>query len=279
MNEVLSSVSFLFLQMKNNRTVYFAIPLSARKDEEQWARVNELLALTIGSLENQSSGNFVALICGHDAPACLAKSGLKRVEFLPVDFARPKSEIEGRRDKNRKRRAIAVEVRRRGGGYFMYLDADDLLHRDVVKTVSEDDNGVGYLITRGYALDYGNRRLAPVPGVWNKRFDEVCGSSGIILYEKKDLPSAGYPEEVDQSLLYSRIKNHTEFAAAVIRNGRKLEPLKFAAAIYSVNNSINISNTLVRSEERQQELIDKIAERRILELDSIRRDFALGELL
>jgi hypothetical protein len=265
--------------MKNNQKVYLAIPLSAKKDREQWARVSELLALTIGSLQNQSSGNFVALVCGHDAPPCLAKSDLRGVEFLPVDFARPKSALEGRRDKNRKRRAIAVEVRRRGGGYFMYLDADDLLHRDVVRTVSEDDNGVGYLITRGYVLDYGNKRLAAVPGVWQKRFDEVCGSSGIIFYGRKDLPSAGYPEEVDQNLLFSKIRNHTEFAAAVIRNGRKLAPLEFPAAIYSVNNSINISNTLVRSEQRQKQLIDKIAERRITELDPIRRDFALGDLI
>lgn len=265
--------------MKNSWRVFFAIPLSARKDDEQWARVNELLDLTIGSIQNQASRNFTALICGHDAPRRLAKYDSTCVEFLPANFAKPTSAAEARRDKGRKRRTIAAEVRRRGGGYFMYLDADDLVHRDLAQTVTEDNNGIGYLITRGYALDFGNRLLAQVPGVWNKRFDEVCGSSGIVLYKQSDLPSTGYPEEVDRSLLFFQIKNHTQFGDSEIRDGEKLVAVDFPAAIYSVNNSINLSNTLVRTEQRQQQLIDKIADRRITKLDAIRKDFALGGLL
>jgi hypothetical protein len=261
--------------MKGSRRVFLAIPLAAKKDNEQWARVNELLALTLGSIQNQKSSNFTALVCGHDVPNCLKNSDLKNVEFLTVDFAKPKSAAEGRQDKNRKRRAIAVDVRRRGGGYFMYLDADDLIHRDLVQTITEDDNGTGYLISKGYALDYNNRRIAPVPGVWNKRFDEVCGSSGIIQYEKQDLPNKGYPEEVNRDLLFFSIRNHTEFETSEIRNGKKLVAIEYPAAVYCVNNSINISNTLVRTEHRQKQLIDKIAERRIFELGAIRRDFAL----
>lgn len=265
--------------MTNDRRVFFAIPLVGRKDEAQWARVNELLALTIGSISNQTSGNFTALVCGHDVPDCLTNRDLVNVEFLPADFARPQTIAEGRQDKNRKRRAIAVEVRRRGGGYFMYLDADDLIHRDLVRTISDDDNGIGYLITRGYVLDYGNRRMAPIPGAWDKRFDEVCGSSGVVLYEKRDLPREGYPGEIDRSLLYFRIRNHTEFRSSEVRSGKNMTSIDFPAAVYCINNSINISSTLVRTEQRERQLIDKIAERRITNLDAIRRDFALGGVI
>lgn len=265
--------------MKKDWRVFFAIPLSAKKDEEQWARVNELLDLTIGSVQNQASRNFTVLICGHDAPLHLEKYDSTCVEFLPANFAKPTSVAEARRDKGRKRRAIATEVRRRGGGYFMYLDADDLVHRDLVQAVTDDNNGIGYLITRGYALDFGNRLLAEVPGVWNKKFDQVCGSSGIVLYEQSDLPSTGYPDPVDPSLLFFQIKNHTQFGSFEIRNGQKLAALDFPAAVYSVNNSINLSNTLVRTEQRQQQLIGKIANLKIAKLDAIRRDFSLGSLL
>lgn len=265
--------------MKKDWRVFFSIPLSAKKDEEQWARVNELLDLTIGSIQNQVSRNFTVLICGHDEPRNLAKYDATFVEFLPANFAKPASADEARRDKGRKRRVIATEVGRRGGGYFMYLDADDLVHRDLVQAVTDDNNGIGYLITRGYALDFGNRLLAEVPGVWNKRFDEVCGSSGIVLYEQDDLPSTGYPDAVDRSLLFFQIKNHTQFGSFEIRNGQKLAALNFPAAIYCVNNSINLSNRLVRTEQRQQQLISKIANMQIRKLDAIRRDFSLESFL
>jgi hypothetical protein len=258
--------------------VYFAIPIAPKHQEGQWERLNDLLKLTIASLRNQTDQSFLALICGHDMPACLADKP-HNVDFLKASFARPSSINEARKDKRRKRGVIAAEVRRQGGGYYMYLDADDIIHRDLVRTIRQDNNGVGYLIDAGYALDFANRRIAGIPGVWNKRFDEVCGSSGIIRYFEEDLPQRPFPAPADESLLFTKVKNHTHFAETIIRDGQKLAPIGFPAAIYTINNSINLSNDLVRTEERQQELVEKIARSKIELLDDIKQNFALAKFL
>lgn len=260
--------------------VYFAIPVSPRRSDEQWDRLNALLAMTLRSVANQTSDAYTAIVCGHEMPPCIAEFDSDHVQFIQATFDKAQTIEEGRRDKNRKRRSIAVEVRNRGGGYYMFLDADDLVHCDLVATIVADDNHVGYIITQGYALDYNNRRLAPIPGAWRKPFNGVCGSSGIIYLEPDDLPSTVHPEPMDKNIRFALIRNHTMFENYSEISGYSLAEMDFPAGIYTVNNGINLSNVLVRTEERQQQLVDGIAKRAIFgsELSDAIRDFGLQEI-
>lgn len=260
------------------KMVHFAIPVSARKDDAQWSRVNELLKLTLGSILNQTSDRYKIFVCGHDRPEVLSEYSLPSIKFIGVDFPLPQTDKAKRRDKRRKRWEIAREVRRLGGGYYMFMDADDLVHRDFVQFITSNDNQVGYLINKGYALDFTNRRIAPIPGAFNRDFNRVCGSSGAVYLLPEDLPDGEYDPE-RQDLLYTQIRNHKYFEEGPMRGGKTLTALPFAAGVYTLNNSINLSNLLVRTEDRQLSLIEGIKTLALTDPDSIADDFGLTEFL
>jgi predicted O-methyltransferase YrrM len=250
---------------------HFAIPVAPRRDAEQWARVNELLALTLGSIRNQSDDRYVIHVCAHERPAALDDPANAAVRFIQVDFPRPADDRTKRRDKRQKRWQIARAVREMGGGYFMHMDADDLVHRDLVRYILGDHNENGYVIREGYALDFGNRRVAPIPGAFRKGFNRVCGSSGVMYLLPGDLPSMPYNEK-QGTTLFERITSHKYYEDGNGRKDRPLTSVPFPAGVYMLNNGVNLSNILVRTEERQLELIRGIADRAFRPIDTPLQD-------
>ena len=255
----------------------FAIPVAPFVDQKQWDHLNELLLATLRSALNQSNANFRILVAGHERPEALDQVGDDRVEFVPVAFPKPSDPRSRRQDKRRKRWAIAARFRQMGGGYFMYLDADDYVHRDLVQFVLDDDNKSGYFIPEGYALDYKNGVLATIPGAWRKPFNHVCGSSGIVYFRPQDLPKAPYPVQRLATQPYFKYRNHLSFQDVSLTD-RPNTAIPFRAAIYVVNNDINLSNVIVRTPERQERLIAGIKKRRIEDDSAILQQFGVRKL-
>ena len=187
----------------------FGISLASRRVSVDWGRTQELLGHTLRSLLNQSDPRFSVVICGHERPE-LAELADPRVRFVEADGSPPQDSSGFRGDKMRKRRLIGSILRQRGGGYFFPLDADDLVHRDVVAHALQDDNRRGYLIETGYTLDYANRNLAPVPGAWSVSFDRSCGSSAAIFFAPDDLPVNSEP---DNDLYFNLFQSHAYWRA------------------------------------------------------------------
>jgi hypothetical protein len=155
----------------------------------------------------------------------------------------------------RKRRLIGVALREMGGGYFFPLDADDLVHTDFVKHVRETDNRRGYVVMSGYAFDYSNRRLAPIPGVWGTDYNRVCGSSALIYFEPDDLPVDGENEE---DLYFNLFQSHAYWPVLAEEYGRKLDQLPFAAGVYVLNHSQNLSFGLQRKGSRTGNILSSV---------------------
>lgn len=245
----------------------FGISLASRQVTADWARTEELLGHTLRSVLNQSDPRFSVVICGHERPH-LAELDDPRVLFIPADHAPPAKASTGgfRGDKMRKRRLIGALLRQRGGGYFFPLDADDLVHRDVVAHVLKDDNRRGYLIEAGYALDYMNGTLAPVPGAWSMSFDRSCGSSAVIFFAAEELPLNG---NMDEDLYFNLFQSHAYWPIVAEESGRRLEPLPFRGGVYVVNHSENLSFRLQRKGVRTANIIRSIADHRVEEADRI----------
>jgi len=256
----------------------FAIPIAGYTSPTQWEHLSELLLRTIRSTLNQGNPHFKVFVAGHERPARLDEITDERVEFIPVEFAKPTTPRGRRQDKTRKRWAIAAHYRKLGGGYFMYLDADDYVHRNLVDHVLTDDNRSGYFIPEGYALDYKNANLAPIPGAWRKPFNHVCGSSGIVYFEPDDLPRKPFPQQWLRKEPYFKIRNHLSFQDVSLRE-QPNSPIPFPAAIYNVNNALNLSNVIVRTPERQLRLIEGIRKRKIKDDRPILEAFGVEELL
>jgi FkbM family methyltransferase len=240
-------------------TMLFAISLASQKAAADWDLTSDLLRRTLRSVINQSDGRWRVIVCGHEKPE-LAEFGDPRIMFVEADIDPPAHSGQFRKDKMWKRRLLGSFLRDLGGGYFFPLDADDLIHKDLVQSVLEGDNRRGYRVERGYAQDFSNQRLAPVPGVWSVPFDRVCGSSAVLYFNADELPRDG---RSDPDLYFNLFQSHAYWPIVAEEYGRPLETLPFPAAVYVVNHSQNLSFGLQRAGERTRNIIASI-ERRAL---------------
>ncbi|HUJ04249.1 MAG TPA: hypothetical protein VLW75_11460, partial [Rhizomicrobium sp.] len=176
--------------------------------------------------------DFGVIVACHDVPG-IAEASDPRVTFL-VSRAPVPATLEAQMyDKHVKRRMIAAELRERGGGYLMAVDADDLVSSRLASFVRQDANPYGYILHDGYEFDFARKRVRPAP-----RFNRFCGSSGIFLFSPDDLPKSF--DDADQAVS-DRFGNHTQWAQAAKELGRPLAAFPFRGAMYVTNNGENHS--------------------------------------
>jgi len=247
----------------------FCVPLLPKAVAADWGIVVDLLEDTLTSLENQHDHRFVLLLAGHEMPELRRRYSFEII-FLQADWPTGSEIGEKLRDKRWKRRLLLRELRARGGGYAMFLDADDLVSNRLVEHVLNDGNPNGYVIEQGYAYDRLNRRIAPIPGAWSGSFDSVCGSCTVIKFNRDDLPADG---DSSEQTLGMQLKRHSEWKEVMSGVGRPLAPVPFPAAVYVLNHSQNLHNAI--KQNRDQQVPRKIAQRAI-DLDAdLRTEFSI----
>ena len=240
-----------------------------------WAHTCQMLEYTLSCVLGQTDSRLRVLIYGHEKPASYLLDD-PRVEFIECSWKRPEKTDEYRFDKKHKRLIIGNRLRELGGGYFMPLDADDLVCKDLVEYVLRDDNKTGYSIRQGYALDWNNRRLAPVPGAWDATFDQVCGSSAVFYFNICDLPVNGI---ANPDIKFNAFIHHAYWRVTSQELGRPLADIPFPAAIYVLNHSDNLSFKIQRNNLRQQTIIKNILQNQISEADEVYQRFSLKNLM
>lgn len=247
----------------------FGISLASKRASKDWETTTKLLRRTLRSLLNQEDPRWRVIVCGHDRPD-IEELEDPRALFLAADIDPPVSSSQFRRDKMWKRRLIGSVLRSWGGGYFFPLDADDLVHRGVVGHVLSDDNRRGYIVHQGYAEDYAGAKLAPVPGVWSQSFDRVCGSSAALYFEPEDLPRDG---KNDDRLYFNLFQSHAYWPVVAEECDRPLDKFPFAAAVYVVNHSQNLSFGLQRAGRRTTAIVRAIEKGAVKNGTELLREF------
>lgn len=205
--------------------VIFAIPLVSKRRARDWAMVEANLAATLASFARQDDPSWRAVICGQDPPSQLPPG----VEFLEAKVS------DRFYDKGYKRRQLIDHVSRtlRRDGYYMQFDADDLLHPGFVGHVRGDHNGRGYLIDKGYYVDVGQRRAAPLFAP-ERPFHRTCGSSAAVYVDFR-------ASRRDATLLRTH-RSHTRVAEFSAYFGRSLDPVPFAAGLYLIGHGENMQS-------------------------------------
>ena len=250
--------------------VTFGITL-ASASVGKWQHTCQMLEHTLTSVIQQSDPRCRILICGHEKPAIKLMHD-PRIEFLVCKRKAPKDPGGYLGDRRHKRALIGIRLRELGGGYFIYLDADDLMHQDIVKFILENNNKKGYSIRKGYVLDYANKRLAPVPGAWDATFDQVCGSCAVFYFKISDLP-VDIKENMEVN--FFMFKHHAYWRVVSQELGQPFVDLPFSGAIYTVNHSQNISFTSLRNSIRQKNIIENIKKHQIANQNEILENFGL----
>ncbi len=212
---------------------YFAIPLISRQASHDWSAVESLLTDTLASILHSTTRDFRVLIACHDVPDTPYNADDK-VKFLQVAFPPLMGRNRPMLDKIHKLRTAALEARQSGPGYIMLMDADDLISKRLVEYVLADQDPYGYVISKGYELDYATGRVK-----WCPRYHLLCGSSVIAKVSLDDLPQS---LEDEHSYFSSMIQGGHRMCEARSRDmGRPLRRIPFPAGMYIINNGENHS--------------------------------------
>lgn len=248
--------------------VTFGICLASARTVNDWEQTCQLLSQTLTSVLRQTDDRFRVVICGHEVPQ-IEELSHDAVEFLELSHPAPSRTAPPatrRNDKTRKRMILGGRLRELGGGYFMQLDADDLVHADLVKTVLEAQSQNGFVIDRGFVWDCGNDLVAPVPGAWSFGLSHVSGSTSVVFYLPEDLPTSNSSSN-NPLLFFNMTRQHNLVRVAFEETGRRLDQMALPAVIYSVNHGGNLSFQIQKSGRRASHIIDRIAEHAVRDPD------------
>lgn len=210
---------------------YFGIPLRPRARSRDWDRVVTHLRATLSSCLNQSDPDFRILIACNERPDVQSD---QRIEFVHVDADAPGYPQESMLDKGRKLSAIGCRIRELGGGAIMLSDADDLVHRDVVRHARSRPQAAALIADRGYDLADPQRGLIPAP--W---FDRSCGTCAVLRQQPAELPSTLDEPEPEARFLIRA--GHHQWRPRLRVAGARIEGFPFPVAVHVLSTGENQS--------------------------------------
>jgi hypothetical protein len=238
-------------------TVTFGIPLMARSVAQDWERIEHQLSATVGSIYNQTDGNFRIIIACTDRPT-LSVATDARLEYLMVDQLPLVDSSVFITDGVRKRFRIAMRLRELGGGYLMLPDGDDLVSRHLVDYVRKTAHPNGYIVAKGYMLDAARGWLAPFPFAESERFYLESHTCSVFRLTPEELPT--HDADFDCRFGYLMARGHPAFKSRAEAEGRPLLEFPFRAAVYVRNTGENVSTrnaaTTVDGDARLQVYLD-----------------------
>jgi hypothetical protein len=212
----------------------FAIPLKARSASSNWELAQRNLRRTVRSALAAAGDDGLVVVACHDSPDLASNAA--NVHVLPVSFPEPTDRQDAGRDKARKRRFIGAWLRATLDGplYVMFLDADDLVHHDVVRHALAHGHG-SYLVNDAYSFDLRRRLLQHRP----QGFLWARGSCFVCRFSLDELPTSAD----DTTSAFGQFgaspdqKGHLEYPELATELGRPPVPFPFGAALYTVNHS------------------------------------------
>ncbi|HUQ34931.1 MAG TPA: glycosyltransferase [Aestuariivirga sp.] len=232
----------------------FAVPLVAKGATRDWEKVVDLLLATLDCLLRQTDPRFEILLAGTDRPPNLPTDS--RLTWIDVPTDDTDTWRDALNDAGRKRQFAAWEFGRRGGGYLMFVDADDLVSRHLVAFVRHDRNTAGYVLRSGFVYNQRLQRLSRLDSLSRKDFDfsHVCGSSVILHLSPDDVGTATTPGITRYQRLFA--EGHIGFEKALLSEELRPGEIPFPAAVYLTGTGVNLSMTraAVENADRRHQL-------------------------
>jgi hypothetical protein len=255
-------------------TFVFAIALKPKSASSDWRLVESNLRRTIRSARASDPTASVLVAC-HDEPEL--RDVADGVTALRVPFPEPTGPAEGGRDKSAKRRHAAAWLRETMHGddaaYVMFLDADDLVHRDLVAHV-RSSRQPSYVVRSGYIADLERRLLR------HRRtdFHKTCGSSFVFRFARTELPASWD----DLSAPFSQFgtapdqRGHPDYDQVATDLGRPPTAFPFRAVTYVVNHAESLWSAKGRARRPVGAVKDLVRPHRARRI--LRNEFAAPDL-
>lgn len=269
--------------MKNN-LITFIIPVRHFLNAKDWGQIEKNLSSTALSLENQTSDNWRCVIVankGSSIPNFSDKFSIVWVDFEPNPFFDKDSHsIEKVHDfvrLDKGKRVLAGMKSQLESKYYMIVDDDDFVNKDLVSFVEANPGQNGWFINKGY--------------VWKENsnfvykcffFDQLCGTSLIVKNELYEPASLDFDK--DQNDIKQRLGSHVMLKQLLAESGQNLLPLPFFGATYRIGNinahsrSTNIFSTFILPNIKQGRYLQALRALSCIRYctDKIRYSFRLG---
>jgi hypothetical protein len=217
-------------------TLIFAISLIDQRHSPNWSATCLHLAQTLRSIRRSCQPSDEIWIAANDGndPVLQHLAQRFQAQLLEAAFERPAVKRRvGDLDKEKKRRLIGAALRQRGKPiYVMFLDADDLIHKDLSSYIHSDNNQRGYLIEQGYTVDWARHRISR-----QHDFDQRCGSCYVGYFKPEDLPQ----HADDRANLFSAFTRHADFEGIAITAGRIPQTVPFPAVAYLTQHESSLT--------------------------------------
>lgn len=113
--------------------------------------------------------------------------------------------------------------------YFMKVDDDDLVHKDISLFCAQKHDVDGFTIDKGYMWSEGSGLL-----FYLKNFNQLCGSCNIFKLGSLHLPKQF--NEASHSYIVNTIGYHNRFHEAIEKHNLNIERVTFPAAIYRIGH-------------------------------------------
>ncbi|WP_375324232.1 hypothetical protein [Flagellimonas sp. GZD32] len=216
----------------------FVIPLKSKTVSNNWVVFSKIFERTLKSICNQTEENFQVVVVHHEKPELSFTD--ERITFLPADFDPPRlggdqdlNYCLKNQDKSRKILMGTYLNLKEEPSHIMVVDSDDLISNKIARYVNNNNhNKLGWFISKGYFYREGKKFAF----YKKKDFNLLCGSCLILGRDHVEKVIVPNPVKPKYPLDYYNHKT-------VIINGKRLEELPFAGAIYSMANSENIQAT------------------------------------
>jgi hypothetical protein len=200
--------------------VIFLIPLKSEEISRDWNYTVALALRCLDSVFNQSSDSFKVVLSCNRFPYDSTSNNLEIVER---DHPIPENWEAGHKDKYNKIKQGLIVARESSPCYIMKLDADDLVHKDLVSHVLARGKD-GYFINKGYIYADGCTWIQKL-----NKFHGFCGSSNLIRVNPKELPESMEQDSKSFDILCC---GHNIFEEFYQSRGKHLYSIPFRSAVY-----------------------------------------------
>ncbi|MEQ8421492.1 MAG: hypothetical protein RIB64_15890 [Arenibacter algicola] len=221
--------------------IIFIVPIKSAQISSNWEVFSILVERTMKSICQQTSDNFKVVAVCHEIPKLNYQH--PSLEFIQVDFDPPTPENiqklqsddplnyrnAAKEADKAKKIMFGIEYSKKyKASHYMVVDADDCISNRIAKFVEEDNSNVpGWFFKKGYIYNEGSNLI-----FLNKNsFNVLCGTCIVIKsdFVNQLLQDKPYP-----------LFNH-DFTT--LSTGKKMLPLPFPGAIYSIGNTENYCST------------------------------------
>ncbi|WP_377295711.1 glycosyltransferase family A protein [Rhizobium sp. SGZ-381] len=218
------------------KSVAFIIPVRHPANARDWPRLIERLSETMRSISAQRSPDWLCVIVANreaQLPELPAGFFAVRVDLPPnplyeMDHSNREAIYEAvRTDKGR--RVLAGMLAARGARFFMVVDDDDFVSRDIVSFAEGQPDLPGWYVDHGYLWSEGSSFLMRQSG-----FNTLCGTSHLVRADLYELPERAEDAPIDW--VKAMMGSHIKIESILRARGCALEPLPFAGAIYRVGH-------------------------------------------